>query len=83
MNDGPTQINSGSVNQIRKSPLGSWLFVQMQNARTFHNRILARFLRKRGWVVFYLEPYARHCSAEKKCEADCWLELYNDTKDHL
>ncbi len=44
--------------------------VFFKNAKTFHHRIMARFLRKRGWVVFYLEEGAR------KCKGECWLKLY-------
>jgi hypothetical protein len=41
------------------------------NVKTFHHRILANFLRKRGWVVFYLEDQHRVCN-----EDTCWLKLY-------
>ena len=43
----------------------------LHNVLTWHHRILARFLRKRGWVVFYLEKEARSCT-----EGSCWLKLY-------
>ena len=43
----------------------------MKNLKTFHHRMMMRFLRKRGWVVFYLEPKARVCS-----NGTCWLKLY-------
>lgn len=42
------------------------------NASSAHHRVLARYLRRRGWVVFYLEDRAR------SCEAGCWLKLYED-----
>lgn len=76
------KIKSGSVNENRPSPLANWLFVQMQNSRTIHHRIMARFLRKRGWVCFYLEPQARFCIATKRQESDCWLELYVRSERH-
>lgn len=41
------------------------------NARSFHHRIMMRYLRKRGWVVFYLESQHRHCN-----DGMCWLQLY-------
>ena len=34
----------------------------LRNARSFHHRVMARFLRNRGWVVFYLEEEARVCA---------------------
>ena len=42
------------------------------NVTTAHYRWLARFLRRRGWVVFYLEKQCRGCNTE------CWLQLYNE-----
>ena len=44
----------------------TWLI----NLPTFHHRIMMRYLRKRGWVVFYLEENAR------ACKGVCWLDLY-------
>jgi len=41
------------------------------NAGSFHHRIMMRYLRKRGWVVFYLEEGLRDCKGK------CWLNLYN------
>jgi len=43
----------------------------LKNLLTLHHRIMMRYLQKRGWVVFYLEPKNRICG--KDC---CWLELY-------
>lgn len=43
---------------------------KLENLKTLHHRIMMRFLRKRGWVVFYLEPKARICNDM------CWLKLY-------
>jgi len=45
--------------------------VWINNAKTFHQRIAARFLRRHGWVVFYLPEDQREC--KKDC---CWLKLY-------
>ncbi len=42
----------------------------IRNLKTFHHRIMMRYLRKRGWVVFYLEEKAR------ECKDLCWLKLY-------
>ena len=44
-----------------------------KNAKSFHHRIMANFLRKRGWVVFYLKEQYRTC--DKEC---CWLKLYQE-----
>ena len=46
--------------------------VWLNNAKHFHHRIMAEFLRKRGWVVFYLEEPLR------ECKGICWLKLYQD-----
>lgn len=32
---------------------------------------MMRYLRKRGWVVFYLDEFARKCQ-----KGFCWLSLY-------
>jgi hypothetical protein len=44
--------------------------VWLSNAKSFHHRIMARYLEKRGWVVFYLDEDVRTCSDV------CWLGLY-------
>ena len=56
------------------------------NVITTPERWMARFLRNRGWVVFYLDPHARLCSS-LDC---CWMRLYEsgqatreDKPDHL
>ncbi len=43
----------------------------LYNLKSIHHRMMMRYLRKRGWVVFYLEPKHRICN--KGC---CWLKLY-------
>lgn len=48
--------------------------VVFKNAKSFHHRIMAKYLRKRGWVVFYLEEEAR------TCKDMCWLKLYQEGK---
>ena len=47
-----------------------------ENLLTTHHRIMARFLRKRGWVVFYLDEQARTCN-----EGTCWLKLYRESEN--
>ena len=46
------------------------LKVFLQNLKSIHHRMMMRYLQKRGWVVFYLEPKARTCNNI------CWLKLY-------
>jgi hypothetical protein len=36
---------------------------------------MMRFLRKRGWVVFYLDEPARKCFS-----GHCWLKLYESER---
>lgn len=45
--------------------------VWLRNASMVHHRVMAKFLRSRGWVVFYLEERARVCD-----QGNCWLKLY-------
>jgi hypothetical protein len=44
-----------------------------RNILSFHHRIMANFLRKRGWVAFYLDERSRQCNGE------CWLKLYQSS----
>ena len=48
--------------------------VWLENMKSFHHRIMQRFLEKRGWVVFYLEEENRVCGDI------CWLKLYEDER---
>ena len=52
---------------MKLRPWRNWLI--------FHEQLMALFLQKRGWVVFYLEPHARFC-AGRPVPFDCWLALY-------
>jgi len=49
------------------------VLVWLRNAKSFQHRLMANYLRKRGWVVFYLEEQSRHC--DSNC---CWLKLYQE-----
>jgi len=40
-------------------------------------RWMARYLEKRGWVVFYLDEHARSCGNNGD---GCWLALYQSIK---
>lgn len=48
------------------------LLAWLKNLPTFHHRLMARYLERRGWVVFYLEGEHRRCASA------CWLRLYED-----
>lgn len=39
------------------------------------NRWMAYWLRRRGWVCFYLDERARNCGQQN---TDCWLRLYQE-----
>ena len=44
--------------------------IWLRNFMNIHHRIMANFLRKRGWIVFYLKEEHR------ECQNMCWLKLY-------
>ena len=46
------------------------LRVLLGNTLSWPQRIMANYLRRKGWVVFYLESKARTCNNV------CWLKLY-------
>jgi len=56
--------------EVQKQARREKIKVFFSNARHFHHRVMANFLKKRGWVVFYLEEEHRDCAGE------CWLKLY-------
>lgn len=39
------------------------------------DRLLVRYLRRRGWIVFWLDEEAR------VCRAVCWLRTYLDGEE--
>jgi len=46
--------------------------VYLENLKSFHHRIMMRYLQKRGWVVFYLDEEHR-----KPCNDDsCYYNLF-------
>ena len=52
-----------------------------KNLKTFHHRLMSRYLKRHGWVVFCLEEQARQCN---ECnEGYCWLKLYQDEEKRL
>lgn len=38
-------------------------------------QFMMRYLRKRGWIVFWLDECAR------ECKDTCWLKLYMDEEN--
>jgi hypothetical protein len=52
---------------------GEVIHVWFKNLRHVHERIMVRYLRKKGWVVFWLDKESRVCN-----EGTCWLQLYED-----
>jgi hypothetical protein len=48
------------------------------NLLTLPSRLMARYLERRGWVVFYLEPHSRSCGPQ--CRGFCWLREYEADK---
>lgn len=46
--------------------------VFFRNLPSAHHRLMARYLRRRGWVAFYLEEQHR------ECQVGCWLRIYQD-----
>lgn len=46
-----------------------------QNLVTTPNRWMASWLRRRGWVCFYLDEPARRCGP-----GGCWLQLYEQSR---
>ena len=62
---------SASVNQ-NPNPLSAYLLTVARNLRSSPQRVVARWLERRGWCVFYLEDQARTCNGQ----GVCWLSLY-------
>lgn len=47
----------------------------LNNIKTFHHRIMMRYLQKRGWVVFHLPKESRVCNDM------CWLKLSEEQNE--
>lgn len=47
------------------------ILVWLRNFRHIHHRLMADFIRNRGWVAFYLDEELRTCESDS-----CWLNLY-------
>ncbi len=41
------------------------------NVWSWPNRVMARYLRRRGWVCFYLDERSR------ECRSVCWMQAYS------
>lgn len=50
------------------------------NIVTAPNRWMAYWLRRRGWVCFYLDEQARRCGPQSMDEGGCWLALYQQSE---
>lgn len=48
------------------------------NASSAHHRLLAHYLQRRGWVVFYLENQEE----QLRCHPGCFAELYRQGLPH-
>lgn len=59
----------GDMREATNTRDGGYAF--WHNIKHFHHRMIARYLKRRGWVVFYLEEKYRTCDGET-----CWLKLY-------
>lgn len=59
--------------------MGIWRTVRTaliwNNVKTTPNRWMAYWLRRQGWVCFYLDQEARHCGTGP---GSCWLALYEE-----
>ena len=51
--------------------LKTWII----NLPNLPNLLMAKYLKKRGWVAFYLEEQCRTCN-----DGTCWLRLYEDSE---
>lgn len=64
-------MTSALADRVDRPKITDSMAVFFKNALHFHHRLMARFLRRRGWIAFYLEPEARKCPDDF-----CWLKLY-------
>ena len=64
----------------------SWCIMTWNKIVTTPNRWMAYYLRRRGWVCFYLDERARFCPSNahkldwqgRYISHGCWLALYQD-----
>jgi|GEM_PF-4114874 hypothetical protein len=54
--------------------MSEFITVTMHNALRFHHRLMAKYLRRRGWVAFYLDEVSRTCNGDT-----CWMKLYQSS----
>jgi hypothetical protein len=55
------------------------IIVWFRNFSKVHERLMAKYLEKRGWIVFYLDEQSRHCGYNNE---GCWLRLYQSTRNN-
>lgn len=70
-------VEGRRVSRRCPAPLYDRLCVWWQNFTTIPQRWMAAFLKKRGWVVFYLDERSRVCHGR----GGCWLKLYQEGED--
>jgi hypothetical protein len=51
--------------------MSEYLLVWIRNNLHLHERLMAWYLRRSGWVVFYLDERSRECN-----QGTCWMKLY-------
>lgn len=54
--------------------MSSWI----HNLLVLPEQVLVNYLRKRGWVVFYLDERSRECRGDM-----CWLKLYQSEESSV
>lgn len=55
----------------------------MKGSRRWWERLLATYLQRHGWVVFWLDEPSRFCSAEVNWSVGrgvCWLRAYRQSQ---
>lgn len=53
--------------------------VWVRNLPARPNQLMAWWLKRRGWVAFYLPPDARHCGVPER-PGECYLALYEQSE---
>ena len=66
----PEQLPAPQNKPLLRERIRVWL----RNLPSTPQRIAANWLRRRGWVCFYLEPQYRHCRG-----GGCWMSLYEQS----
>lgn len=62
---------------MREEFVWAWI----RNLRSVHHRWMAAWLRRKGWVAFYLDEEARDCDGGIAGPDFCWLHLYRSEQE--